>query len=408
MPKVVVVGAGAAGMATARKLDQLGLDPVVVEARARLGGRTWSETLANGHVAERGGEYFHSGTTEVHELVAELGLHMTPQGFDPSDRMVTDPDGPSLAELEEGAKVVTEHWASLGDEISDDTSIFDVFSGAPVDPVIRAAIVARISSGMATHVRRVSARFSSNDWALVSHENNTRIAEGNQSLAERMADELGRHRVRTRWPVSAVRQVGNGYEVANVHGEVIAADAVVIAVPVSILDRIEIDLSEATRTAVDKIGFGQATKLHLIVEGDLEPTVKQDVATPFSTWATQGIGMDGASFVTGFGSTHETQDTFQFRDRGARLFRPALEAAWEGTKFSGDELFTYWGGDPWARGSYSFRPTGWTDVDEAALAAPHEGVFFAGEHTADLHRGSICGALRSGYRAAGEVAERLA
>jgi monoamine oxidase len=405
---VVVIGAGAAGMTAARALNASGVNVMVLEARARVGGRTWSEPLANGHIAERGGEYFDSSMSDVHELARELGLHMTTQGFNPTVRQTADPNGPSLEDLETAAKVFAGYWESLG-EIAHDVSIADILKAAPLERELATVIGARLSSGRAANVSRVSARWSEGGFQtpLVSHEHNTRIAEGNQSLSQRMAYELGHERLKLRWPVAAIDQDQRGCVITSMLGETIRADIIVIAVPVSILKRLRVGgLDARTRLAIAKVGFGQATKLHLTVDGDCAPGIKQEVSTPFSTWATAGLGSNRAAFVTGFGSTHETQAKLSV-DAGPHVFRSLLEAQWPGVQFGPDSLLTYWGGDPWTRGAYSYRPVGWTAEDDEYLAAPSGRLFFAGEHTADIHRSAICGAIRSGKRAAMEVVEAL-
>lgn len=408
MTKVLVVGAGPAGMACAYRLRQQDVDVQVVEARARVGGRTWSETLSNGAIAERGGEYFDSTATEAHRFTTELGLHMASQGFNASVRGTIDPDGPSLEELEEGAALLCDYWKNLG-EMDDSVSVADVIAGSSLSPEVKAVIAARLSSGRAADVGRVSARWVDGgaESARVEHEFNTRIREGNQRLAERMMEEIGTERVSRRWPVATIERASRGYTVTNYLGEAVSADIVVLAVPATLAP----DLAEGvadprTIVALRKIGFGQATKLHLTIENDVAPAVRQELATPFSTWATAGIGSEFAAFVTGFGATHGTQDKLRVM-HGPDTFRPLLEAQWPEAKFGPSALLTYWGGDPWTRGAYSYRPVGWTEEDQEYIARPSEQLFFAGEHTADLHGSSICGALRSGERAAREVLAKL-
>jgi hypothetical protein len=65
-----------------------------------------------------------------------------------------------------------------------------------------------------------------------------------------------------------------------------------------------------------------------------------------------------------------------------------------------------WAADPHARGAYSWIPVGALDAP-AALAAPVDSLFFAGEATDADHPGTVHGALASGERAAREVASRL-
>ncbi|MGI9644011.1 MAG: FAD-dependent oxidoreductase, partial [Ilumatobacteraceae bacterium] len=55
--EVVIVGAGAAGLAAARALEEAGRDAVVVEARDRVGGRLVNHEFPDGHVVEIGGQW---------------------------------------------------------------------------------------------------------------------------------------------------------------------------------------------------------------------------------------------------------------------------------------------------------------------------------------------------------------
>lgn len=59
MTRILVVGAGAAGISAARSLDGQGHDVVVLEARDRLGGRTFTDYTIAGHAVELGAEFIH-------------------------------------------------------------------------------------------------------------------------------------------------------------------------------------------------------------------------------------------------------------------------------------------------------------------------------------------------------------
>jgi monoamine oxidase len=75
---VVVVGAGLAGLAAARRLETLGRTASVLEARDRVGGRVLNHTLSDGSVVELGGQWISSIQTRVSTLAAELGLETFP------------------------------------------------------------------------------------------------------------------------------------------------------------------------------------------------------------------------------------------------------------------------------------------------------------------------------------------
>ena len=69
---VVVIGAGITGLVTARRLEQAGRTVAVLEARDRVGGRTWSETV-DGSFLELGGQWISAEQTALKDLLAELG-----------------------------------------------------------------------------------------------------------------------------------------------------------------------------------------------------------------------------------------------------------------------------------------------------------------------------------------------
>ena len=70
---VVIIGAGPSGLSAARKLKAGGLSVAVLEARDRVGGRTWTDTV-NGALLEIGGQWISPDQTVLAALVEELGL----------------------------------------------------------------------------------------------------------------------------------------------------------------------------------------------------------------------------------------------------------------------------------------------------------------------------------------------
>jgi len=74
MSEVVVIGAGLAGLAAARRLAAGGHEVTVVEARDRVGGRTEGLVLEDGTPLELGGQWVGEGHTRMRELIGELGL----------------------------------------------------------------------------------------------------------------------------------------------------------------------------------------------------------------------------------------------------------------------------------------------------------------------------------------------
>src|SRR5215475_2946658 len=76
--RVVVVGAGLAGLTCAYRLERSGIIATVYEANTRLGGRCWTnrDDFAHGHNAEHGGELIDQAHTTIRQLAQELGLRL--------------------------------------------------------------------------------------------------------------------------------------------------------------------------------------------------------------------------------------------------------------------------------------------------------------------------------------------
>ena len=80
--RVLVVGAGLAGLTAAHRLQQGGADVTVFEARERVGGRVLSHVFDDGAVGELGGEWIDSSQPSVRLLAEELRLGMLDTGQD--------------------------------------------------------------------------------------------------------------------------------------------------------------------------------------------------------------------------------------------------------------------------------------------------------------------------------------
>ena len=97
--RVVVIGAGFAGLAAADALVTAGAEVVVLEARDRVGGRVWSRELPGGDVVEMGAEFILPGDRVIRETAARLGLGLFAKGTTYGDREPRGGMGVSRSEL---------------------------------------------------------------------------------------------------------------------------------------------------------------------------------------------------------------------------------------------------------------------------------------------------------------------
>lgn len=125
---VVIVGAGAAGLTATNELKKAGLSVAVLEARDRVGGRLWTDTI-DGAMLEIGGQWISPDQTALQETVADLGLE-TFSRYREGDSVYVGPDGavhrftgemfPVSPETEKAIAEITERLDAMVAEIDPD------------------------------------------------------------------------------------------------------------------------------------------------------------------------------------------------------------------------------------------------------------------------------------------------
>lgn len=398
---VVIVGAGLAGLTAAWELGKAGHRCTVLEARDRVGGRTWSQQLGNGEVTERGGEYVFPTEFPIRRLSAEVGVPLMSHNVRYGRRTVNG----RVISFEELGATSERVRATLTQMIADgerDVSLEQTFATAlgadyRLDPVYR-----RTTTSAAADPALVSAE------AVLLHESSTvngyiedggRFVGGNQALSIELARRLG-YTVRLEHPVSGVDQTANGVQVTLQDGSRIEADAAVIAVPLPLLRELDLgfELPRDQQDALDHRFMGVAAKLGVPLA-----RVDADIAlqNPDHTWwSWRSLSVDGEhriNALSSFAGGPFALDALGVTGGSAgwvaalRAMRPELE-------IDGDVLLTTWADDPWARGSYSAPSLQWRPDDATVFERAAGRVAIAGEHTGLAQ--SLSGAVASGYRAA--------
>ena len=386
---VVVVGAGFAGLAAADALAARGIEVIVFEARDRVGGRVHSRRLDNGAVVEFGAEFVLPGYDVLRETAARLGLALYEKGTLYGDR-----------EPRDGPPVTREELIAADEALRDPGtgSIADALERLVPSPGARAAVAARLAVSSAYELEDQDAATLAEGAARFGDFPSHGVAGGNDGIALALAERLG-GAVRTSTAVSRVAWSEEGV-VVRAGGAEVAAEGCVIATPAPHVLELEWDppLPAWKLEALTAVRYGQAAKLFLPLAAAAPPSQTLSVPWRFWTWTQHGTPV--ASSFAGSPSALERLELERGPETWAeavRRLRPDLDYA------DGPPLLSTWHDDPWARGAYSVRTLSSPLADEA-LARPVGPVAFAGEHTAGRWHALMEGALRSGLRAAGELA----
>jgi monoamine oxidase len=447
---VLVVGAGAAGLAAARDLGAAGLNVCVIEARDRIGGRI--HTLHDSSVEvpiELGAEFIHGQPSEIWEIVHRAGLRtsevMGENWCAEGGRLAPCPD---LGRKEvQGKGIIRQIDRSASPDCSFREFIETHFPGAEFEQE-RAAATRYVEGFHAARPELISvqALARSEDAARkISGDEASRLCDGYDSIIERLRFEMQVNGVTLRlgivaetieWraghiEVKAYRRVDSSSEIFSARRAVIALPLGVLQAPPHTEGSISFRPALANKQeAMRHLMMGAAVRVTLRFrerwweDGRQVMTLKQrygDLARMsflFSAdewmpvWWTQ-FPVHAPVLVGWVGGPVAEQSTLQPQsfvlnhalDALTRLFgieRKRIEHLLEAQ-------YVYdWHVDPYARGSYSYVAVGGLGAQEE-LARPVEGtLFFAGEATnSDGHHGTVHGAIATGRRAAAEVLEGL-
>jgi monoamine oxidase len=393
--KVIVVGAGLAGLAAADRLHGAGVEVELYEARDRVGGRVWSIPFA-GMTIERGAEFIFSDNDVLRGEVGRHGLRALRKGTFYGYREPRGGEPVTLVEIAAALEHIGTSAPVRGRSVS------EAIAAAKLPRPAAEAICARLEVSCSYPADDLAEDVLSEDAGAFGQFDTYTIEGGNGRLAEALAAPLGGW-LRLSAPVRRIAWSGSGASLQT-DRETSRADAVVVTVPPTVLGGIEFDppLPEASARALGAVAFGQAAKLFVGLRRPAPPSAT--LSLPERYWCYTQLDPSGepARFVAAFAGTAAALAALdldagpgRWIDSLARL-RPDLELE------PSDVVLQRWDQDPWVRGSYSAR-SACSPMDDDALAERVGPLLFAGEHTAGAWHGMMEGALRSGVRAAGQL-----
>jgi monoamine oxidase len=414
----VIVGAGLAGLTSARVLARSGREVIVLEARDRVGGRTCSTSqgFEAGQHCDLGAELITDGYTALTRLCSELDVALS----DPIwiERPDTAPgESPLEGYLAPGRVAVGgelldgERFASVDREIRSALSTTPPSAQETCEQWVRRARLSPVARGAVVAVGRMAVQYDASqiDMHHLTHAHVgviRRIVGGSQRLPEALANGID---VRLASPVRAIRQAGGRVQLELESGDRIAADECVVAVPAFVVPTIgfEPPLPAAQLGALTSLQRSRGGKVvGQYVEGDaVRGALTQCVFSDGhvnAAWVSNPYVTQGPAMVTGFicgtdrAVLEDGATAFAELDRLVELAVGAPVTRITGTTKN-------WSADPYALGLGATLPSTARSPLVANLATPERRVYFAGDYTDVPFGGTMEAAVRSGLRAASEV-----
>jgi monoamine oxidase len=394
---VVVIGAGAAGVAAARRLAAARVPTVVLEARSRVGGRAWTLRGA-GQPLDLGCGWLHSADeNEWAAVAATVGftLDRTPPPWGVRRRTIGFPP----AELEEFRAASERFFDQLH---AAETSLPDRPASDFLEPGNRWN---PLLNSVSTYISGVELDQVSVHDLNNYHDSGTnwRVTEGYGALVEAYAAPLD---VRLDCPATLIDHAGKRLRIATPNGD-IAARAAIVAVPTSMLAREVLRFSPALPdkvAAADKLPLGLDDKFFLHVEHADDLPVETRIFgardRPTGTYQLRPFGRPVIECYFGGSLARDLE-----ADGGDAFARLAIDqiAAHLGAdirKRLSPIFGSAWGSDPWALGAYSYARPGDAGARTVLAETVEERLFFAGEACSVNDYSTAHGAYRTGETAA--------
>lgn len=419
--KVIIIGAGFAGLAAALQLYKKKIDFIILEARNRIGGRVFSHTIDphENLVIELGAEWVGNSHTRVRELCDEFSLELQNNQFDTHLIFQGKYYGKNEWDYSDAWKAKFQSLLDGYDKMTPADKIrldktdwwrYLVNNGCEGRDLDLRELLD--STDFGETIRNVSAFAALAEYAESSEKNemDLKIKGGNSMLAQKIAGTIGQDKIKLQHRVQRVVQQSKGsVKVFCDGGESFTADKIICTVPTFAAQRIkwEPGLPADQVNAMNQLQYARINKNPLLFRERFWKDESFDMVTDQSPHyfyhATKNqVSVKGVliSYTIGDKAAVVANQTDEWK---ANMIQQTLQPHFGDVKSLIDKQANYyWGNDEFSRGAYALYGKGQWFTLQPILRRSHIHTHFAGEHLAEW-QGFMEGAIDTGEAAASRI-----
>ena len=419
MNDVIVIRGGFAGVTAAREASLRRHSVLLLEARDRLGGRTWRADW-HGTPVEYGGAWVHWHQPHTFSEVTRAGVGVL-LSDDPDVAGWYVGDERRTGTISDRDEIANRGWerfvAGVDDALPnphdpvlaidrlrrfDDMTIADRMAELGLDEETHDVLWAELESVAHAPLEDAGA-VSVLRWHALSGYSlkltqytggRVTLATGTRGLIDAIASQA-RFETRLEAPVAAIRQRDGGVEVETRSGDLIEASAAVVAVPLNTLHAIEFEpgLSEGKLAGIALGQSSRGIKIFVHAAGDRTTQNAIRPRHPFGYLDTEWVEPDGSQIMIGFGVDAERCDATD--TPGVQRAMDDIIPGYRVVEATAHD----WLADEFAQGTWAIHRPGWYGTHYEEMRRPEGRVLLAGSDLAAGWAGFIDGAIESGLRA---------